>query len=79
MSHFTRDKVHEETIAGWLDKNFYSKLNIYEVAHKRVEEVKAAQEQGIDIVLKDKNEKKFYVDENSQTTYLNNPRPTFAF
>lgn len=85
MSHFKRDKVHEEIIAGWLDKYFYSKLNIYEVAHKRVEEVKAesrikdAQEQGIDIVLKDKNEEKFYVDEKSQTTYLNDPRPTFAF
>lgn len=31
------------------------------------------------MVLKDKNEKKFYVNEKSQTTYLNNPRPTFAF
>lgn len=37
MSHFKRDKNHEEIIAGWPDKNFYSKLKIYEVAHKRVE------------------------------------------
>lgn len=85
MSHFKRDKNHEEIIAGWLDKYFYSKLNVSEVVHKRVEEVisknriKEAQKQGIDMVLKDKNEKLYFIDEKSQTTYLNNPLPTFAF
>ena len=31
------------------------------------------------MVLKDKNEKLYFIDEKSQTTYLNNPLPTFAF
>jgi len=85
MSHFQRDKTHEEIIANWLDKFFYSRLDIFEVGHKRVEEVKEwkrikeAQSQGIDIVLKDKCEEIYFVDEKSQTTYLNKPLPTFAF
>lgn len=85
MSQFKRDIVHERLIADWLDKYFYNKFNVYEVGSKRVEEVKNssrikdAQSKGIDIVLKDKNQEKFYVDEKSQTTYLNKPRPTFSF
>lgn len=85
MSHFKRDKQHEELIAGWLDKYFYSKLNVSEVAHKRVEDgiskerVKEAQKKGVDIILKDRDEELYFVDEKSQTTYLNNPLPTFAF
>lgn len=43
------------------------------------ERIKDAQSQGIDIVLKDKYEEIYLVDEKSQTTYLNYPLPTFAF
>lgn len=39
MSQFKRDKEHEKIIASWLDKFFYSRLDIFEVGYKRVEKV----------------------------------------
>lgn len=85
MSYFDRDKKHEEIVAGWLEKYFYSQLNASVVNYMRVEEVsnadriKEAQTLGIDLVLKDSNEEMYFIDEKSQTTYMNNPLPTFAF
>lgn len=85
MSYFKRDKKHEELIANWLDEYFYSKLERLQVASGRVEvtisenKIKEAQRRGIDMILRDTNGEIYYIDEKSQTTYLNNPLPTFAF
>lgn len=85
MTEFEDDLRREKIIADWMDKYFYSKFNPSEIATKRPHEFgdkvreKRAQYGGIDIVMKDNDSKIYLIDEKSQTNYLNNNRPSFAF
>lgn len=85
MTNFSDDLKEEKVIAQWMDKYFYKKIDRFELGILRPEEIKdlerikKAQYMGIDIVLKDKYDSMYFVDEKSQTTHKNKNLPSFAF
>lgn len=73
MSNFNSDRYKEKIISKYLN-NVYEKNNFN---YERCDDL-INQHSGIDLILTYKNSK-YYVDEKSQTNYINKDLPTFTF
>ena len=73
MSHFEDDLRDSEVIAKFLDENLYPHID-FEI--ERIDDGDL-QHAGVDVIATSPDGQELLIDEKAQTSYINDPRPTF--
>ncbi|MCT7618539.1 hypothetical protein [Aliarcobacter butzleri] len=74
---YRKDLKKEKMLADMILDEFYS-IHLKDFQYERINDFER-QYSGIDLIITDKNDNKYYIDEKAQLSYLNFTLPTFAF
>lgn len=74
---YRKDLKKEKMLADMILDEFYS-IHFKNFKYERINDFER-QYSGIDLIITDKNDNEYYIDEKAQLSYLNSILPTFAF